>query len=240
MKTREAEKKTVEYHSFKDHELDPDNLLFRQVIGSLLYSANVTRPDIAFAVNCLSRKQNNYDLKDWFKVKRIIGYLKGTMNLGLLYESKTKIVDCFVDASLEINDCEGKSNSGYVIKIFEDEINWRTKKQSHTSLSSAEAKFIAMSFACRDVINLNEICKYLLHLNMIPTLYEDNKGAIKLAKTKDSQSLKYIMKLCYHYITLKVKTRNLNVKWIGANDQTGDFFTKAPLNPNLNISVTCC
>lgn len=233
MRTNEAEKKTnvkVNENNFK-----LESIPFRQAVGSLLYLANATRPDIAFAVNALSRKQSNYDENDWNKVKRVIKYLKGTISLGLLYEGKEDNVICYADASLGTNDEEGKSTSGYVIKIFGDLINWRTKKQSHVALSSAEAEFIAMSFACKDLVNLNEICKRLLHLNMIPILYEDNQAAIKLAKNEDSQSLKHIVKLCYHYIRLEIKNRNLILKWVSTKDQLADFFTKALPEPKFRF-----
>ncbi len=81
-----------------------ENVPYRQAIGSLLYLANGTRPDIAFAVNLLSRKQSSFTLDDWFKVKRVIRYLNATSNFGLKYSGKTDMLKCFADASLGLND----------------------------------------------------------------------------------------------------------------------------------------
>ncbi|XP_050503584.1 uncharacterized protein LOC126882653 [Diabrotica virgifera virgifera] len=120
--------------------LDCENMIenckeypYRQAIGSLLYLANGSRPDITYAVNILSRKQTNFDNSDWIKVKRVFRYLKGTFNLGLQYKSEKDGLECFVDASLGMNDEAWKSTSGLVIMLFGDIISWRSKKQSHVA-----------------------------------------------------------------------------------------------------------
>uniref|UniRef100_A0ABD2WAM9 CCHC-type domain-containing protein n=1 Tax=Trichogramma kaykai TaxID=54128 RepID=A0ABD2WAM9_9HYME len=72
-------------------EIDENGILdpkadYRGAIGSLMYLATVTRPDIAFAVNFLSRKQASPNERDWQEVKRIFRYLRGTTNVGLTYQ----------------------------------------------------------------------------------------------------------------------------------------------------------
>jgi len=42
---------------------------YRQAIGSLMFIANVTRPDIAFIVNYLSRFVSSYDEQHWRAIK---------------------------------------------------------------------------------------------------------------------------------------------------------------------------
>ena len=66
------------------------NVLYREVIGSLMYLAVATRPDISFIVCYLSRFQNAYDKSHWQAVKRVLAYLKGTVNLGLKYKSSVE------------------------------------------------------------------------------------------------------------------------------------------------------
>lgn len=60
-------------------------------------------------------------------------------------------IECYLDASLGLNDEEGRSTSGYALFIFDDLISWRSKKQNHIALSSAEFEFIVMSLACREL-----------------------------------------------------------------------------------------
>ncbi|XP_044765422.1 secreted RxLR effector protein 161-like [Coccinella septempunctata] len=200
---------------------------YRQAIGSLLYLSNGTRPDITYAVNVLSRKQVNFDLNDWVQVKRVFRYLKGTLDYGLKYKSEKNDLECYVDASLGMNDEAGKSTSGLVIMLFGDVIYWRSKKQSHVALSSSEAEYIAMSLACKELTCYREMCRRLIKFEVVPTLYEDSNAAIKLAKSEESKALKHIVKLCYHYVRLEVANKNLIIKWVSTKEQLADILTKA-------------
>uniref|UniRef100_A0ABD2XS88 CCHC-type domain-containing protein n=1 Tax=Trichogramma kaykai TaxID=54128 RepID=A0ABD2XS88_9HYME len=97
---------------------------YREVIGSLLYLAGVTRPDIAYAVNLLSRRQVAPTVGDFQEVKRILRYLRGTTNEGLVYRANESDTEVFTDSSF--GDCESsKATSGYIIRIFGDTVAWR-------------------------------------------------------------------------------------------------------------------
>lgn len=85
-----------------------------------------------------------------------------------------------------------------------------------------EAEFIAMSLAAKELISLREMCKRLIKLDSVPILYEDNTAAISVAKSEDSQSLKHVVNLCYHYIRFEVAQRSLIIKWIKFEDQLAD------------------
>jgi hypothetical protein len=55
-----------------------NSLPYRSLIGSLMYVASGTRPDIAFAVSKLSRSLNCYRETHWQAALRVVRYLKGT------------------------------------------------------------------------------------------------------------------------------------------------------------------
>ena len=76
---------------------------YREAIGSLMYLANATRPDIAFTINYLARKQLEPTEEDWTDVKRIFRYLRGTTNLGLKFTSESENLEAMTDASFR--DC---------------------------------------------------------------------------------------------------------------------------------------
>ena len=100
---------------------------YREAIGSLKYLANVTRPDIAYAVNYLAKKQLEPTEDDWNDVKRIFRYLRGSNNLGIKFTSETDNLDALTDASFR--DFENSSSSGgYVIRLFGEVIAWRSHK----------------------------------------------------------------------------------------------------------------
>lgn len=130
-----------------------------------------------------------------------------------------------------MNDNEGKSTSGYAIRLFGDLISWRTKRQTHVALSSAEAEFVAMSVASKELKSVNEMNKRILLIPTIPTMYEDNKAAIRLATIEESQTFKHVVNLCYHFVRSEVQSKRLRLEWISTKDQLGDFFTKALPKP---------
>lgn len=149
------------------------------------------------------------------------------MHLGLKLQSKSDKIECFIDASLGTSDAEGRSTSELILFLFGDPIVWRTKKQSYISLSSTEAEYIAMSLASKELVSIREMFKRLLKIENIPILYEDNTAAIKIAKSDDSQSVKHIVNLCFHYVKLEVENKKLIIKWILTQNQIADMLTKA-------------
>ncbi|CAB0041196.1 unnamed protein product, partial [Trichogramma brassicae] len=144
MITRQA-KKIESKNSEKQKEMiTPFHGPFREAIGSLLYLAGVTRPDIAYAVNLLSRRQITPTIGDWTEIKRIFRYLRGSINEGLVYRANEDEMKVYTDSSF--GDCEeSKSTSGYIIKLFGDTVAWRSKKQTLVTRSTCGAEYYAMT-----------------------------------------------------------------------------------------------
>ena len=104
-----------------EHQGEAKRFPFREAIGSLMYLANATSPDISYAVNYLARNQTDPTEEDWNDVKRILRYLRGTCNLGIKFQSKSETLDALTDASFR--DCEKSAfTAGYVIRLYGDVI----------------------------------------------------------------------------------------------------------------------
>lgn len=58
---------------------------YQEAIGSIMLAAQVTRPDICFAVNAVNRFIQNPGNAHWMAVKRILRYIKGTINTKLVF-----------------------------------------------------------------------------------------------------------------------------------------------------------
>jgi hypothetical protein len=63
---------------------------YLSAIGALMYLVNNTRPDIAFAVNCLIRHSAAPTMHHWNNIKNILRYLVGTIDLGLYFQKKPR------------------------------------------------------------------------------------------------------------------------------------------------------
>ena len=78
---------------------------------------NYTRPDIAYAVGRLSRYTQNPNNEHWFALSRLMKYLRGTINYGILYSGFPTVLEGYSDANWISDSDETKSTSGYVFTL---------------------------------------------------------------------------------------------------------------------------
>ena len=123
---------------------------YQALIGSLTYAVTGTRPDIAQALSSVNQFSSNPSSEHWKSAKRILHYIKGTLDWGILFDG-TKEEDVriggFVDADWGSDPSGRKSRSGYIFNSCGGIVSWHSKKQTTVALSSTEAKYIAASSA---------------------------------------------------------------------------------------------
>ncbi|GBM97221.1 Retrovirus-related Pol polyprotein from transposon TNT 1-94 [Araneus ventricosus] len=166
-----------------EDDILPNNTQYRKAVGALLYIATVSRPDIAVAVNILSRRNEKPRERDWNAVKRIIRYLKTTAELKLIINmDKEPILTAFCDADWANDKSDRKSTSGSVFKLGNCTIQWMSKRQNCVALSSTEAEYVSAANTAQVVIWLINLTKDLDLPQSLPvTIYEDNQSCIKLS-----------------------------------------------------------
>lgn len=124
------------------------------VVGSLIFLATVSRPDIIYAVSQVSRFLNNWTEDHWKAVKRIFRYIKGTIDYKIVY-SKSAIADpgvsvCgFSDADYEGCVKTRKSTSGYLFLCTNSPITWVSQRQSVVAQSTTEAEYIPLALGVK-------------------------------------------------------------------------------------------
>lgn len=114
--------------------------LFKQIVGSLMY-LNATRPDAMFTVSLISRFTEKPTTEHLVAAKRILRFLKGTAEDGILYRKGKKqelIAYCDSDYAGDLDD--RKSTSGYIFMLNNEAVSWSSKKQPIVSLSTTEAE----------------------------------------------------------------------------------------------------
>ncbi|CAM8998041.1 unnamed protein product [Rhodiola kirilowii] len=119
-------------------------LVYSQVIGCLMYAMTSTRPDIAYAVGKLSRYTSNPSTHHWEAIRRVLKYLNGTMNYGLVYAGFPSVLEGYTDASWITNLEDHSSTSGWVFLLGGSAISWASKKQTCITSSTMEYEFIAL------------------------------------------------------------------------------------------------
>ena len=120
-----------------------DSTMFRKIVGSLRYLCN-SRPDICYSVSVISKFMHDPRKPHLIAAKRILRYVKGTMEYGLLfpYGAKSEVNELigYSDSDWCGDLTDRKSTSGYVFKFNDAAISWCTKKQPVIALSSCEAE----------------------------------------------------------------------------------------------------
>lgn len=132
------------------------------IIGSWLYAASGTRSDLSVA----GRYQHYASTALYRALKRILRYIKGTLNLSLLYNcTGNDEVIGFSDADWAGDIKDRRSTSGYIIKVFNCVVSWCSRKQNSVALSSAEAEYIALVCTISEAICVkNLLLDFDIHL----------------------------------------------------------------------------
>ena len=112
-----------------------------------MYVMNCTRPDIACAINKLSRYTSNPNHNHWLAMKRVLEYLDDTQNYALHYNRYPAVLEGYTDANWITGSTEIKFTSGYVFNISGGEISWKSSKQTCIARSTMESEFIALDKA---------------------------------------------------------------------------------------------
>lgn len=122
---------------------------YQEAVGSVLYLVQCTRPDIAFSVANVSQFNQNPGPAHWKGVKRIMRYLKGTLDYKLTFSrgSAYKDLCCYSDPDWGTSFCDRRSCTGYVFLWQGGAISWKSKAQPTVALSTTESEYMAMSAA---------------------------------------------------------------------------------------------
>ena len=101
---------------------------YQQIIGTLIYAAIGTRPDIAFAATRLSRFNNNPTKEHIKYVKYVLHYLKGTMELKIKYNgsSDARLIG-YSDLDWGENRDDHHSTSGHIYLMANGAISWASQ-----------------------------------------------------------------------------------------------------------------
>ena len=151
---------------------------FQAIVGSLLYCATHTRPDIAYAVGLLCRAMSRPTPQLHAAALRILYYLHMHRTVGLRYEPSAACLRGFTDSDWAVKH----STSGFVFEYCSAAISWSSRKQPTIALSSCEAEIMAASEGAKEAIYLRNFLSELGEAVSQPTpMAVDNKGAQDLS-----------------------------------------------------------
>ncbi|UYV81595.1 hypothetical protein LAZ67_20001645 [Cordylochernes scorpioides] len=172
---------------------------YRELIGSLLYLANCTRPDSMFSVTRLAQFASNPGRRHWQAAKHVLRYLHGSINLSLVYrQTDSNDVCAYSDADWASDIDDRRSNSGTAITIGHSLVIWKTSKQKCVSLSTMEAEYLALSQTTKEAFWTANILKEL--------------------KSKH-------IDIRYHHVRERIISGEIKIVYIPTKENLADVFT---------------
>ncbi|CAM8885812.1 unnamed protein product [Rhodiola kirilowii] len=223
-----------------------DAFRYRSMVGGLQY-LTLTRPDISFAVNKVCQYLSNPTDIHWEAVKRILRYVKGTIDTGLKFRrSSLTRLSIFTDADWAGCTDDRRSTSGFAIFLGPNLISWSAKKQPTVSRSSTEAEYKALANGTAEAIWIQSVLKELgVEQKQPPILWCDNLGSTYLTANPVFHARTKHIEIDFHFVREKAAQGALDVRFISTNDQLADVFTKPATRQMLhrfrnNLNLVNC
>lgn len=210
---------------------------YRAVIGSLNYIALVSRPDISYATNILSRKLEKPTIKDWRAAKRVLRYLKGTSNYKICYNKSQDInIKMFTDSDFAGND-DRKSTSGFIALLNNAPITWYSRRQQVVALSTMEAEYVALASATQEGLYLQQVLN-AMNIKFTMKVCVDNQSCLSFASNGKvpGRNAKHIS-IKFHFIKDLVEKGKLSLEYVASEDNVADIFTKVLANQKMQMAL---
>lgn len=201
---------------------------YAAAIGSLLYCAVATRPDLAYALSVLSKFTDSPRKEHWKAVKRVFRYLKGTSGVGLIYKAvKEPRLICYSDADWAGDHETRRSTTGLITSLATGPITFKSQKQKAVAISTTEAELMASTPAVVDMIWIDRFLKELgRDTGLKPKLLIDNQSAIKLIKNPEFHPRTKHIDIRYYFAREKYEEKLFDIEFVRSEDQRADVFTK--------------
>ncbi len=218
---------------------------YRSVVGKINYYEKCTRPDISYQAHQCARFVDSPRVEHGDAIKWLGRYIHGTKNKGIIYApDPSRGLEVYVDADfagtfdhLDPDNIDtARSRHGYIITYAGMPVIWKSQLQSEIALSSTESEYTGLSYSLREAIPimdlLNEMKQKGISVNDDKTrvhikVYEDNAGAIEIAKEKKYRPRTKHLSCKLHHFRHRVEvTKEISVHKIDTNDQPADMLTK--------------
>lgn len=229
-----------------DAEGEPvDETYYKQIVGSLMYLTS-TRPDLMYATSLLSRYMAKPTELHLQVAKRVLRYLKGTMNMRIFYKmsSQDKELKAYTDNDYAGDAEDRKSTSGYTFLLSSGAVAWSSKKQPIVTLSTTEAEFVAVTVCACQAVWMKRIPMVLGHEERdCISINCDNSSTIKLSKNPVMHGRSKHIDVRFHFLRNLSEVEVISLVRCASVDQVADIMTK-PLKADafqkLRTSLGIC
>ncbi|KAL1952723.1 hypothetical protein VTO42DRAFT_4411 [Malbranchea cinnamomea] len=155
------------YKAYEGVASNEDVYYYQRRIGSLIYPAFMTRPDIAHEASLLVRFMTNPSPFHCSEADRLICYLRDTKDLSVCFstmEASGVMINLWEgasDAAYADDKDTCSSSEGYLFKLFGGPIDWKAIRQSTITTSTTEAELLAATHAGKEIMAWRRFFKQL-------------------------------------------------------------------------------
>ena len=226
-----------------DHPIVTE-LPYRELVGSLIFVMVCTRPDIAFAVSCLTQYFSAPRALHWEQALRCLGYLVGTSEYGvLLGAGGPEELVAYSDSDWAGDPVTRRSVGGYLIFFGTSILCWGSKTQRGIiALSSTESEFIQLALSVRQVLFVQPIFVDVgfPEIEKFTVLYGDNLPAIQSIGNDSARSRTKHLDIQMKFCGEVVKAGKIQIKYVKTDSNLADILTKplpAPRVKELRANI---
>ena len=207
-----------------------DPKAYQSLLGSLLWLASYTRPDVSHAVSVLGQFASKPTVLHKRALVRIGRYVLTTCTQGLRYRPCARhSLEFFSDASYG-DRAQGRSSIGFIVTRSGAAVSWQAKGLKEVARSTAEAELYALNLAAGEAsyfkFLLQEIDPTSDEATTPFTLWGDNQAANSLARGTGTSSRTRHIDLRKFWIRSLVAKKHIDVKYVSTTDQLADLLTK--------------
>ena len=110
--------------------------------------------------------------------------------------------------------------------VTDSTVSWSSRKQATVAKSITEAKYVSLSQATQEAIWMRQLLSDIGHKADKPILlYEDNQGAIEIAKNQFHSRTKHI-DITFHFIRERISSNEIKVVYCESESMLADIMTK--------------
>lgn len=212
---------------------DCDVTSYRSLVGKLLFAANTVRCDISYIVGVLSRYLQRPKEIHLTSAKRVLRYLKNSMDWSLKYQSGYNGLVGYSDADWANDKLDRKSTTGLLFKMAGAPITWRSKKQPTVAVSTAEAEYMGLSEAVKESLWLkNLLGEFDIQVTPIK-LYQDNQSCIQLSDHPSGHHRTKHIDIRHHHIRDHVIKKDIEIEYLETKEMIADMFTEGLPRPQF-------
>ena len=209
-----------------------DQKWYRSIVASIIYFVSWTRPEIALAVSRLCRYMHNPGKPHLTALKRLLRFLRGTANVGLVFDFSTPPPKTgaygYYDASHA--DCidTRRSTLCYIFFFEGCVITWHTKLHSYVTTSTNHSEYCAAAKAAKEAKWLENVFTSIGMVKFVRPihLFSDSQGAISMTYNPTHRAASKHIDLADHYVREQQERGTITVTFVPTKEMIADIGTK--------------